>query len=244
MRTHILTTLKAIKAKSLTKSLNLVFFLLFTFFGQAVHANNDLEETITDAFFDTASSDGLLREMKQLPQTITDTFADTVASDDLIRKIKQLPSARKEATLELQKILRSDLTGDRYIEAITEGLSAGITQKLQERATKKGLELNPWVSQLFIEEIEEFMSEYFISVGLSDNIAYATWGLNFSTEELREITRFHKTTTGKKFNEFASDLTSNIEPTVAVQGYHIKRAGPIMAEAFLNLMSKYPNLFQ
>ena len=81
-------------------------------------------------------------------------------------------------------------------------------------------------------------------VGLSDSIALATWGRNFSTDELREITKFHNTPTGQKFNEYASDMASHVKPALAVQGYYIKRAGPIMAEAIQDSMTKYPNLFQ
>ena len=201
------------------KALNLVI-LSFAFLGQVGHTDDDLGGIVSEA------------------------FVDTVTSDDLIQEIEQLPVARKEAALELQKVMGSLSTGERYVEGIVTGFSEGLTQTLQEQALAKGAELNPWVSQLFIEEIETIMSEYFMRVGLSDSIALATWGRNFSTDELREITKFHKTPTGQKFNEYASDMASHVKPALAVQGYYIKRAGPIMAEAIQDSMTKYPNLFQ
>ena len=225
------------------KALNL-FILSFAFLAQVGHTDDDLGRIVSEAFVDTVTSDDLIQEIEQIPELITNTLADTVASDDLIREIEQLPPARKEAALELQKIMGSLSTGRHYVEGILAGFSEGLTQTLQEQALAKGVELNPWVSQLFIEEIEDIMSEYFIREGLSDSIALATWGRNFSTDELREITKFHKTSTGQKFNEYASDMTSMVKPALAVQGYYIKKAGPIMAEAFQNSMTKYPNLFQ
>ena len=225
------------------KALNLVI-LSFAFLGQVGHTDDDLGGIVSEAFVDTVTSDDLIQEIEQLPALITDTLADTIASDDLIQEIEQLPVARKEAALELQKVMGSLSTGERYVEGIVTGFSEGLTQTLQEQALAKGAELNPWVSQLFIEEIETIMSEYFMRVGLSDSIALATWGRNFSTDELREITKFHKTPTGQKFNEYASDMASHVKPALAVQGYYIKRAGPIMAEAIQDSMTKYPNLFQ
>ena len=237
-------TQATIKIKLFKKGLNLVFFLLFTCIGQVAHTDDDLGVIVSDAFVDTVASDNLIQEIKQLPGLITDTLTDTVASDDLIREIEELPAARKEAALELHKVMGSLSTSERYVEGIIAGFSEGLTQTLQEQALAKGVELNPWVSQLFIEEIEDIMSEYFLRVGLSDSIALATWGLNFSTDELKEITKFHKTSTGQKFNEYASDMASHVKPALAVQGYYIKKAGPIMAEAFQNSMAKYPNIFQ
>ena len=243
MKTDLLNKTALTKKNLIEKVLNL-FLLSFAFFGQVAHTDDDLGAIASEAFVDTIASGDLIQEIEQIPELITDTLADTVASDDLIREIEQLPAARKEAALELQKVMGSLSTGERYVEGIIAGFSKGLTQTLQEQALAKGVELNPWVSQLFIEEIEDIMSEYFIREGLSDSIALATWGRNFSTDELREITKFHKTSTGQKFNEYASDMSSMVKPALAVQGYYIKKAGPIMAEAFQNSMTKYPNLFQ
>ena len=225
------------------KALNL-FILSFAFLAQVGHTDDDLGVIVSEAFVDTVTSDDLIQEIEQLPELITDTLTDTAASDDLIREIEQLPAAKKEAALELQKVMGNLSTSERYVEGIIAGFSEGLTQTLQQQALAKGVELNPWVSQLFIEEIETIMSEYFMRVGLSDSIALATWGRNFSTGELREITKFHKTPTGQKFNEYASDMASHVKPALAVQGYYIKKAGPIMAETFQNTIIKYPNLFQ
>ena len=243
MKKDLLNKIASTKKNLIEKALNL-FLLLFVFFGQVAHTDDDLGAIVSEAFVDTIASDDLIQELEQTPELITDTLADTVASDDLIREIEQLPSARKEAALELQKVMGSLSIGERYVKGIIAGFSEGLTQTLQEQALAKGVELNPWVSQLFIEEIEDIMSEYFLRVGLSDSMALATWGLNFSTDELKEITKFHKTSTGKKFNEYASDMASMVKPALAIQGYYIKKAGPIMAEAFQESMTKYPNLFQ
>ena len=227
----------------LKKALNL-FILSFAFLAQVGHTDDDLGGIVSEALVDTVTSDDLIQEIEQLPELITDTLTDTAASDDLIREIEQLPADRKEAALELKKVMGSLSISERYVEGIIAGFSEGLTQTLQEQALAKGVELNPWVSQLFIEEIEDTMSEYFMRVGLSDSIALATWGRNFSTAELREITKFHKTSTGQKFNKYSSDMASLVKPALAVQGYYIKKAGPIMAEAFQDSMTKYPNLFQ
>lgn len=124
------------------------------------------------------------------------------------------PIANASTVSDVKKKLIDEIVAaggsNKYIDDVAKNSSS----EVREYLASEGIELD----EEFVQRLEVVINEVIETELLnSEEVQYQTyqlWDKNFSLKELREIVRFHRTTTGQKLNAMAPDMVATVTQAI------------------------------